>query len=95
MKKIIVVRKILNNQLKLLNIYNGILYRTSYQMIYFEPRLGKELKNLFSILFKEYKGSFSKTAKQCQLDEKVNLAIAKSKFSEHIQIEDKLNELKG
>ena len=94
-EKIIVVRKILNNQLKLLNIYNGILYRTSYQMIYFEPRLGKELKNLFSILFKEYKGSFAKTAKQCQLDEKVNLAIAKSKFSEHIQIEDKLNELKG
>lgn len=91
-EKIIAVRKILNNQLKLLNIYNGILYRISYQRIYFEPRLGEELKNSFGILFKGYKDSFAKTAQQCQLDKKINLAIAKSKFSDYIQIE---NELKG
>lgn len=94
-EKIVVVRRILNNQLKLLNIYNRILHRISYQKIHFEPRLGEELKKLFSVLFKEYKHSLSKTKEQHQLDKKINLAIAKSKFSEHIQIENKLNELKG
>ena len=94
-EKIVVVRRILNNQLKLLNIYNRILHRISYQKIHFEPRLGEELKKSFSVLFKEYKHSLSKTKEQHQLDKKINLAIAKSKFSEHIQIENKLNELKG
>ncbi|STO55484.1 Uncharacterised protein [Canicola haemoglobinophilus] len=84
------VRKYLDIQMKLLNIYKRIHCRNAFIPYHFEYFINKDIRYVFSSLYKMAKDLDSKTEMQKELDEKVSRMVAKHNIKKIAKIENEI-----
>lgn len=84
------VRVYLNKQMELLNIYKLIWYKSKFTAYYFNTFIYKDMKNLFSPVFKKFYEETPKTDEQKQIDNGVMNEKIKCQFKIFTQNENRI-----